>query len=62
MSGPSIAAHIGAWVVHEDGFRSGIDAAESRTGSLPELTSRTGAINDSDFSVDMGNADQRQGG
>jgi predicted NAD/FAD-binding protein len=47
---------------HEDGFRSGIDAAECVLESLPELTSRTGAINESDFSVDVGNADQRQGG
>jgi predicted NAD/FAD-binding protein len=47
---------------HEDGFRSGIDAAERLLEKLPELTRRTGATNESDYSVDVGNADQRQGG
>ena len=47
---------------HEDGFRSGIDAAERVLEKLPELTRRTGATNESDYSVDVGNADQRQGG
>ena len=47
---------------HEDGFRSGIDAAERLLDKLPEFTRRPGPTNESDYSADMGNADQRQGG
>lgn len=48
---------------HEDGFRSGVDAAESVLARLPSLVrDRSTATNASDFAADVGNADQRQGG
>jgi predicted NAD/FAD-binding protein len=46
---------------HEDGFRSGVDAAEQLLAKLPTL-SRSAEQGRSGFAVDMGNADQSQGG
>ncbi|MBV27310.1 MAG: hypothetical protein CMQ13_04495 [Gammaproteobacteria bacterium] len=48
---------------HEDGFRSGIDAAEHVLEKLPALSrDNTAATNAADYAADVGNADQRQGG
>jgi predicted NAD/FAD-binding protein len=44
---------------HEDGFRSGIDAAEKLLAKLPTLSRGTGRV---DYAADMGGADQSQGG
>jgi predicted NAD/FAD-binding protein len=44
---------------HEDGFRSGIDAAEKLLAKLPTLSRSTGQV---DYAADMGGADQSQGG
>ena len=44
---------------HEDGFRSGIDAAEKLLAKLSTLSRSTGQ---SDYAADMGGADQSQGG
>ena len=47
---------------HEDGFRSGIEAAECVLEKLPELSRRTSTLDEPGFSADVGNADQQQGG
>ncbi len=52
---------------HEDGFRSGVDAAAQVLAKLPELSgSRSSVSSAADYSEkrssDLGNADQRQGG
>ena len=44
---------------HEDGFRSGIDAAEKLLAKLPTLSRSIGQV---DYAADMGGADQSQGG
>mgnify|MGYP004296020777 CR=1 FL=1 len=44
---------------HEDGFRSGIDAAEKLLAKLSTLSRSTGQ---SDYAADLGGADQSQGG
>jgi hypothetical protein len=44
---------------HEDGFRSGIDAAEKLLAKLPTLSRSTGQV---DYAADMGGADHSQGG
>lgn len=48
---------------HEDGFRSGVDAAEHVLARLSELaSSKATVVQSSDYSVDLGKADQQQGG
>lgn len=48
---------------HEDGFRSGVDAADRVLERLPELASgRSVGAQASDYSADLGSADQHQGG
>ena len=48
---------------HEDGFRSGIDAAERVLEQLLVLSRESVLVNgDTGYGVDIGNADQRQGG
>lgn len=48
---------------HEDGFRSGVEAADHLLERLPDLASdRSAVTRASNYAVDLGKADQQQGG